>query len=289
MDQPGETGLWHTLIIRCKVCRKPMGAISMGLLDGKRALVCGSSQGIGRAIAMLFADQGAEVVLLARNESALKLVCGGLSSAHRQKHSYLIADFGCPDRLKQILEERLPALLPIHILVNNTGGPPGGLLYEAGIEEFTRAFTQHLICSHILVRALLPGMRSESFGRIINIVSTSVKQPIPGLGVSNAVRGAMANWAKTLAGELAPFGITVNNILPGATETARLRAIMEAKARSSNKSIDDVVEQTKRSIPLGRFGKPEEIAYAAGFLASDLASYITGINLPVDGGRTMSL
>ncbi|MBP1149377.1 3-oxoacyl-[acyl-carrier protein] reductase [Methylocaldum sp. RMAD-M] len=266
-----------------------MGAISMGLLDGKRALVCGSSQGIGRAIAMLFADQGAEVVLLARNESALKLVCGGLSSAHRQKHGYLVADFGHPDRLKQILEERLPALLPIHILVNNTGGPPGGLLYEAGIEEFTRAFTQHLICSHILVQALLPGMRSESFGRIINIVSTSVKQPIPGLGVSNAVRGAMANWAKTLAGELAPFGITVNNILPGATETARLRAIMEAKARSSNKSIDDVVEQTKRSIPLGRFGKPEEIAYAAGFLASDLASYITGINLPVDGGRTMSL
>jgi len=261
----------------------------MGLLKGKRALVCGSSQGIGKAIAVHFADQGAEIVLLARNESALRAVCNELGTAHGQKHSYLAADFGYPDRLKQILEERLPALLPIHILVNNTGGPPGGLLHEAGIEEFTRAFTRHLVCSHILVQTLLPGMKGESFGRIVNIVSTSVKQPIPGLGVSNTVRGAMANWAKTLASELAPFGITVNNILPGATETARLRSIMEAKAQSSNKSIEDVVEQTKRSIPLGRFGKPEEIAYAAGFLASDLASYITGINLPVDGGRTMSL
>jgi 3-oxoacyl-[acyl-carrier protein] reductase len=266
-----------------------MGAFSMGLLEGKRALVCGSSQGIGRAIALHFAEQGAEVILLARNEAALKLVCGELETEHGQKHCYLVADFSQPDRLRQILEERLPELLPIHILVNNTGGPPGGLLYEARIEEFTEAFNRHLVCSHILVQALLPGMESLNYGRIINIVSTSVKQPIPGLGVSNTVRGAMANWAKTLAGELAPFGITVNNILPGATETARLRAIMEAKARSSNKSIDDVVEQTKRSIPLGRFAKPEEIAYAAGFLASDLASYITGINLPVDGGRTMSL
>jgi len=261
----------------------------MRSLEGKRALVCGSSQGIGRAIALHFADQGTEVILLARNESALQVVCDELSTAHGQKHSYLVADFGHPDRLKQILEQRLPELLPIHILVNNTGGPPGGPLYEAKVEEFTEAFTRHLICSHILVQALLAGMKGENFGRIINIVSTSVKQPIPGLGVSNTVRGAMANWAKTLAGELAPFGITVNNILPGATETARLRSIMEAKARSSNKSIDDVVEQTKRSIPLGRFGKPEEIAYAAGFLASDFASYITGINLPVDGGRTMSL
>ncbi|HYE35185.1 SDR family oxidoreductase [Methylocaldum sp.] len=261
----------------------------MRLLEGKRALVCGSSQGIGRAIATHFADQGAEVILLARNEPALKIACGELSTAHQQKHTYMVADFGYPDRLKQILEQRLPELLPVHILVNNTGGPPGGLLYEAKIEEFTEAFTRHLICSHILVQAVLPGMKSEKFGRIINIVSTSVKQPIPGLGVSNTVRGAMANWAKTLAGELAPFGITVNNILPGATETARLRSIMEAKALNSNKPIEDVVEQTKRSIPLGRFGKPQEIAYAAGFLASDLASYITGINLPVDGGRTMSL
>src|SRR5690606_35021231 len=136
----------------------PMGAISMGLLEGKKALVCGSSQGIGRAIALHFAEQGAEVILLARNESALMLVCGELGTEHGQKHRYLVADFGQPDRLRRILEERLPELLPIHILVNNTGGPPGGLLYEAGIEEFTEAFNRHLVCSHILVQALLSGM-----------------------------------------------------------------------------------------------------------------------------------
>lgn len=259
------------------------------LLEGRRALVCGSSQGIGRAIALHFADQGAGVVLLARSEAELQRLCSQLGSQHRQRHAFLAADLVYPDRLKKLLEERLPELLPIHILVNNTGGPPGGLLYEAAPHELIKAFNQHLVSSQILIQALLAGMKSELFGRIINIISTSVKQPIPGLGVSNTVRGSVALWAKTLARELAPFGITVNNILPGATETARLASIIEAEARRSNEPIEAVVEQMKNSIPLGRFAKPEEIAYAAGFLASDQAAYITGINLPVDGGRTMSL
>lgn len=259
------------------------------LLEGRRALVCGSSQGIGRAIALHFADQGAGVVLLARSEAELQRLCSQLGSQHRQRHAFLAADLVYPDRLKKLLEERLPELLPIHILVNNTGGPPGGLLYEAAPHELIKAFNQHLVSSQILIQALLAGMKSELFGRIINIISTSVKQPIPGLGVSNTVRGSVALWAKTLARELAPFGITVNNILPGATETARLASIIEAEASRSNEPIEAVVEQMKNSIPLGRFAKPEEIAYAAGFLASDQAAYITGINLPVDGGRTMSL
>ena len=247
------------------------------LLEGRRALVCGSSQGIGRAIAVHFADQGAEVILLARSEAELQRLCGQLGSQHRQRHAYLAADLAYPDRLKKLLEERLPELFPIHILVNNTGGPPGGLLYEAAPREFLEAFTQHLVASQILVQALLAGMKSELFGRIINIVSTSVKQPIPRLGVSNTVRGSVALWAKTLARELAPFGITVNNILPGATETARLASIVEAEASRSNETIEAVVEQMKNSIPLGRFAKPEETAYAAGFLTSGQAAYITGI------------
>jgi 3-oxoacyl-[acyl-carrier protein] reductase len=259
------------------------------LLEGKRALVCGSSQGIGRAIAVHFADQGAEVILLARSEVGLRRLCSQLGALQGQRHAYLAADLARADRLVKLLEERLPQLLPIHILVNNSGGPPGGILCEAAPHEFIEAFTQHLVSSQILVQAVLAGMKKEQFGRIINIVSTSVKQPIPGLGVSNTVRGAVASWAKTLASELAPFGITVNNILPGATETARLTSILEDKASRSQKPIEAMVEQMKKSIPLGRFAKPEEIAYAVGFLASDQAAYITGVNLPVDGGRTMSL
>jgi 3-oxoacyl-[acyl-carrier protein] reductase len=258
-------------------------------LEAKRALVCGASQGIGRAIALHFADLGAEVVLLARNEAELQRLCDQLDSRRRQRHAYLCADLARPDQWQKLLQEHLPQLSPIHILVNNSGGPSEGLLYEAAPRDFLEAFAQHVIASQILVQAVLPGMKSQGFGRIVNIVSTSVKQPIPGLGVSNTMRGAVASWAKTLAYELAPFGVTVNNILPGATETARLASILDAKARTSNISLEAAAEQMKKTIPLGRFAKPEEIAYAAGFLASDHAAYITGVNLPVDGGRTMSL
>ena len=261
----------------------------MGLLTGKRALVCGSTQGIGRAIAENFARSGAELILLARDQSALDTVVDGLSRSENQHHTYITADYTYPDVLKQTLADRLPEIEPMHILVNNTGGSPGGPIRSADTAEFLDAFSKHLICNQILVQTLLPDMKQAGFGRIINIISTSVRQPIPGLGVSNTVRGAVASWAKTLAGELGPFGITVNNILPGATQTVRLASIIDHKAKEMNKTVAEIAEDMKDTIPLGRFARPEEIAYAAEFLASDRAAYITGVSLPVDGGRLSCL
>jgi len=179
--------------------------------------------------------------------------------------------------------------VPVHILVNNTGGPPAGLAVDASFEQFLQAFNNHLLCNQALVQAVVPGMRRLRYGRIINIISTSVKQPIPGLGVSNTIRAAVANWAKTLATELGPDGITVNNVLPGMTETERLRSLIATRAAQSNRTEADVSQSMKDEIPLRRFAVPAEIAAAVAFLASPAASYINGINLPVDGGRTQSL
>ncbi len=261
----------------------------MGLLNRKRAVVCGSSQGIGRAIAQQFAALGAEVLLVARDKAALQSVANNLDTSAGQIHRVIVADFSEPETLKESLAAALRDNAPVHILVNNTGGPPGGTLQNAQTSEFLNAFSQHLICNQILVQTLAPGMKRLAYGRIINIISTSVKQPIEGLGVSNTIRGAVANWSKTLATELAPFGITVNNILPGATDTARLTSIIESNAAKLDQSTEQICEQMKSAIPMGRFAKPEEIAYAAGFLASDWGGYVTGINLPVDGGRTACL
>jgi 3-oxoacyl-[acyl-carrier protein] reductase len=252
-------------------------------LKGKKALVCGSTQGIGKAIALEFAKSGAQVTLLARNESSLKKVISELPNS--ELHSYLLADFSKPEELKQILKQDENSY---HILINNTGGPPGGTAIEAETDQFVAAFQQHLICNHLLVQHCVEGMKTAKYGRIINIISTSVKQPLNGLGVSNTIRGAVANWSKTLANELGAFGITVNNVLPGATETERLESIINNKTKAG-KSEEEVRKAMLSSIPAGRFAKAEELAYAATFLASDKASYINGTNVVVDGGRTSSL
>ena len=255
-------------------------------LKNKNALVCGSTQGIGKATAILLAKEGANVTLIARNEEKLKAVLSELNNNGEQSHDYLIADFSKPMELKQVLEG---SELQFHILVNNTGGPAGGPVFNAKIEEFESAFTQHLKCNHILVQALVPFMKTQCFGRIINVISTSVKQPLDGLGVSNTIRGAVASWSKTLANELGEFGITVNNVLPGATGTERLNEIIKNKAAKTGKSFDAVSETMKNASPAKRFAKPEEIANAIVFLTSEKASFINGINVPVDGGRTKSL
>jgi 3-oxoacyl-[acyl-carrier protein] reductase len=258
-------------------------------LKGKYALVCGSSQGIGKASAMELASLGANVILMARNENSLKLVIKELPKKDNS-HDYIVADFSKPDQLKKILENYLQnKKIEINVLVNNTGGPAGGLIIDANVEEFEKTFAQHLITNHIITQAIVPGMKKSAYGRIINIISTSVKQPLNGLGVSNTIRGAVASWSKTMANELGVYGITVNNVLPGATSTIRLKSIIENKAEKTGKTVEEISKMMMAQVPISRFAEAKEIAYAVGFLASPSAAYINGINIPVDGGRTKSL
>jgi 3-oxoacyl-[acyl-carrier protein] reductase len=253
-------------------------------LTGKRALVCGSTQGLGYAAAAELALLGCHVTLMARNEEKLQEAVKTLDTSNRQQHNYLVADFTDTGAVKNAVNGFTKSNT-IHILVNNTGGPPGGAALSATAEEFLTAFNNHLINNHHLVQAVVPGMKTAGFGRIINIISTSVKIPIAGLGVSNTIRGAVASWAKTLATELGPFGITVNNVLPGFTKTSRADYVIANNAQKTGKTEDEVMAQLVKEIPAGRIGQPEELGAAVAFLCSPAAAYINGINLPVDGGR----
>ncbi len=255
-------------------------------LAGKHAIVCGASKGIGKAAALELASHGATITLVARNADTLGKVQASLDASLGQKHQFITADFSDPAGLAAKIENHLKAYGPAHILLNNTGGPAAGPVHTATAEQFLAAFTQHLLCNHALMQTVLPGMKTAGYGRIINVISTSVKMPIKGLGVSNTIRGAVASWAKTLAGEVAGFGITVNNVLPGATDTDRMAEIISGKAAKFGKSEDEIRKEEIAAIPAGRFAKPEELAAAIAFLASPAAAYINGINLPVDGGRT---
>ncbi len=257
-------------------------------LNGKRAVVCGSTQGIGKAAAMELADLGANISLVARDKARLKDVLKELPKVKGQEHDALVADFNFPERLQSAME-KFTSRHAVHILVNNTGGPPAGPVFSASLDEFTKAFANHLLCNQVLVQALVPGMKKEKYGRIINIISTSVKVPIRGLGVSNTIRGAVANWSKTLAAELGPFGITVNNVLPGASMTGRLETVIRDRSVKQKKSRDQVLEEMISEIPAGRISSPVEVGVVVAFLATPAAGYINGINLPVDGGRTGSL
>ena len=257
-------------------------------LIGKNALVCGSSRGIGQASAIVLSQQGANVTLAARSEDKLKETLTQLDTSNGQEHDYIIVDFSDQEDLRNQIQS-LTSKKNINILVNNTGGPPGGPIVEAKTEAFLDAYNKHLVCNHILATAVIDGMEKSGYGRIINIISTSVKAPLNGLGVSNTTRGAVASWAKTMANELGSKGITVNNVLPGFTSTDRLEEIIQNKTRKTGSSYEVVTDAMKSTVPLNRFASPAEVANAVGFLASPAASYITGINLPVDGGRTKSL
>ena len=258
-------------------------------LTGKHALVCGGSQGIGLATAKVLASLGADVTVLARRAELLQALADDLPRVHpAQAHGWISADGIDTDALKSQVEA-LAAGKPVHILVNNSGGPAPGPVHGTDIKAFEAAYRQHLIANHVLAEAVIPGMQTDGYGRIVNVISTSVKEPIKGLGVSNTTRWAVASWAKTLATELAPHGITVNNVLPGSTQTPRIEQIIETRAGKTGRSREAVHAEMVAEIPMGRFARPEETAAAIAFLCSPAAGYITGINLPVDGGRTRSL
>ena len=258
-------------------------------LTGKKALVCGSTQGIGLASAQALAEMGAEVTLLARNSERLEAVCADLPREHDQNHDWIAADFSEPASVSAAVSGAIASNSKWQILVNNTGGPAGGKAIDASVDSYMDAFKAHLINNQKLVQLLVPGFRASKYGRVINIISTSVKAPIPGLGVSNTIRGAVASWAKTIAAELAPDGITVNNVLPGFTDTARLSQLFEAKAEKLGQTPKQVLDAAISSVPAGRLGRPEEVAAAVAFLATPAAAYINGVNVPVDGGRLPTL
>lgn len=255
-------------------------------LKNKTALVCGSSAGIGKAIAIELAKLGAQCILLARNEEKLKAVVEILDQSAGQTHRHLTADFS---DIEQVKKAAADIQEPVHILINNTGGPAGGQLVGADYSEFQKAFNQHIVSSHVLMQAMIVFMKEAQYGRVINVVSTSVREPINGLGVSNTIRGAMASWAKTLSNEVAPLGITVNNVLPGYTQTNRLNSLIGSIAKNWGVDEEVVVKDMQSVIPMARFGEPEEIAALAAFLCTPAASYITGTSIQADGGRINSI
>ena len=257
-------------------------------LDGKYALVCGSTQGIGLAIAEELALLGANCTLMARNSDSLSAAVKELDTSHDQRHDIQVADFSYPEQVRTAIQEVL-SRHPIHILINNTGGPAAGPVTDAEEQDFLNAFNQHLVCNHILTKAVIAGMKKDGYGRIINIISTSVKIPLKNLGVSNTIRGAVASWAKTMANELGGFQITVNNILPGFTSTQRLNTLIGNTARKGNTLVDIVEKNMREEVPMRRFADASEIAAVAAFLASPAASYVNGTSIPVDGGRTGSI
>ena len=257
-------------------------------LKNKTAWVFGGSKGIGRAIAIQLSKSGANILLISRNKTDLIKTKEELDVKRGQNHDFISVDMSNIPLFKKTLQNYIN-LNSVDIVINNSGGPIGGPAHTAEVDEYLSAFNQHVLSAQIINQLVLPIMKRKHFGRIINIISTSVKQPIEGLGVSNTIRGAMANWSKTLSVELGQFGITVNNILPGATKTERLIQLIQNKASKNSQSTELVADTMKKSIPAGRFADPDEVAYIVVFLCSGFANYINGINIPVDGGRTKSL
>ena len=247
-------------------------------------MVGGATQGIGLACAQRLAAQGCAVTVMARRADAVEEAIDSLEQPCDQDHGGIVADFTDWEATAHAAASHQPQD-GWSIFVHNAGGPPPGPLVEADPADLMAAMHPHLLLGQALVQLLRPSMRDGSFGRIVNIVSTSVVMPIKGLGVSNAVRGAIGNWSRTLAAELGPEGITVNNVLPGFTDTSRLAALINKRAAASDRTPEQVADDIRQSIPVGRFAKPQETAALVAFLCSDEAGSINGASIPVDGGR----
>jgi 3-oxoacyl-[acyl-carrier protein] reductase len=254
------------------------------LLKGRHALVCGASAGIGNAAAIELARLGATVSPLARSADKLADVAEDLKRAGAPQAHPIVADLEDRAALRTKVEAHLKKHGPVHILVNNQGGPPHGALLEATEEDFLKAYGRIQLASHLLVQAVLPGMRAAGYGRIVNVLSTSVREPIPGLGIGNTVRASMAAWAKTLSRELPP-GITINSVLPGYTDTERLGELAEQMASKQGKSPADIAKNWSAVTPEGRLGRPEELGAVIAFLCTPAASFVRGQAWAVDGGR----
>lgn len=253
-------------------------------LEGLRAIVCGASQGMGKAIATQFAKSGASVFLIARNEENLKETVASLPQNSTQRHTYACVDITHLSQLETIIETANNEYGGFHIVVNNTGGPPPGLLFQSKNDELESAFKQHVLAAQTILKVVLTKMIELKYGRIINIISVGLKQPIENLGVSNTIRGAMGSWSKTLSKELAAYGITVNNILPGYIKTERLKYLIQRNSLAKNITYEEEERNFLEKVPVKRLGIPEEIGYLATFIASPLANYLNGTSIPLDGG-----
>ncbi len=254
-------------------------------LSGKWALVGGSSKGIGLAVAQELSRLGASVILTGRDETALMAAKATLAGPNET----VVVDFQSNSSIDKLLAGITEKGRTINILVNNAGGPPSGSFMESRADAMIQALNTHLFAMDQMSRALAPGMRSSGYGRIVNIVSVTARVPLKNMILSNTVRGAVLNWSKTVSLELAPYGITVNNILPGYTRTQRAIDLWQSLSKNQGCSPEDIEKNWKSQVPMGRLAEPEEIANVVAFLCSPAASFVTGISMPVDGGWTPSV
>ncbi|WP_409291989.1 SDR family oxidoreductase [Peribacillus sp. SCS-37] len=257
-------------------------------LSGRTAIVAASSQGLGRAIAEELVKEGANVVITSRSEEKLKEVCGKLKDLQQGKVSYIVGDLTNGADIQRIIRETIDTYGGIDILVNNAGGPPAGAFEDITDEEWQTTFELNLLSYIRLIRAALPHLKKKG-GRIVNIASSSVKEPIPGLILSNTFRTAITGLSKTLAAELAPHHILINTLAPGRIATDRVRHLDEINADKAGLAVEEIEDRMKGQIPLGRYGEPAEFARVAAFLLSDANSYMTGSTFLVDGGMVKSL